>query len=139
MPITLSFDVEQASITDPNDRMRIELAFRRLGWEHIGGSSWRYPALGTDEHPSEDWFNHVVPALMYFRSIVSHSGMNVTKFTLDAHSEAGYRNTAAPPIGQPIRNAAAVTTYAPNLAPATEAILSEARLRQFLAEAENSL
>jgi hypothetical protein len=139
MPITLSFDIEQASVQDTNDRMRIELAFRRLGWEHIGGSSWRYPALGTDEHPSEDWFNHVVPALMYFRSLVSHSGMNVTKFTLDAHSEAGFRGTATLPIGQPIRTAATMTPYAPNLAPATEAILSEARLRQFFTDAENSL
>ena len=139
MPITLSFDVEQASIQDSNDRMRMELAFRRLGWEHVGGSSWRYPALGTDEHPSEDWFNHVIPALMYFRSIVSHSGMNVTKFTLDAHSEAGFRSTAAPPIGQPIRAAVAITMYPPNLAPTTEAILSEARLREFFSGAENSL
>ena len=139
MPVTLSFDIEQASLRDPNDRMRIELAFRRLGWEHIGGSSWRYPALGTDEHPSEDWFNHVVPALMYFRSIVSHSGMNVTKFTLDAHSEAGFRGTALPPIGQALQPAAAITMYPPNLAPATEAIHSEARLRQFFSEAENSL
>jgi hypothetical protein len=137
MPITLSFDVEQASVQDPNDRMRIELAFRRLGWEHVGGSSWRYPALGTNEHPSEDWFNHVIPALMYFRSIVSHSGMNVTKFTLDAHSEAGFRGN--PAVGQPIQAAGAIAMYVPNLAPATEAILSEARLRQFFSQAEGSL
>ena len=139
MPITLSFDIEQASIQDPNDRMRIELAFKRFGWEHVGGSSWRYPALGTDQHPSEDWFNHVIPAMMYFRSLVAHSGMNVTKFTIDAHSEAGYRGTAAPPIGQPIQAGGAVSMYAPNMAPATEAILSEQRLKQFFQAAENSL
>ena len=92
MPVTFSFDIEQASIQDANDRTRIQLAFLRFGWEHIGGSSWRYPELGTQEHPSEDWFNHVIPALMYFRAIVEHSGMNVSKMTLDAHSEAGYRD-----------------------------------------------
>ena len=139
MPITLSFDIEQASIQDTNDRMRIELAFKRFGWEHVGGSSWRYPALGTDEHPSEDWFNHVIPAMMYFRSLVAHSGMNVTKFTIDAHSEAGYRGTAVPPIGQPIKGGADINMYAPNIAPATEAILSELRLRKFLQTAEESL
>jgi hypothetical protein len=139
MPITLSFDIEQASIQDPNDRMRIELAFKRFGWEHVGGSSWRYPALGTDEHPSEDWFNHVVPAMMYFRSLVSHSGMRATKFTIDAHSEAGYRGTPAQTIGQPIQKGVAINMYAPNMAPATENILSEQRLRGFFTAAENSL
>jgi hypothetical protein len=139
MPITLSFDIEQASIQDPNDRMRIELSFKRFGWEHVGGSSWRYPALGTDEHPSEDWFNHVVPALMYFRSLVAHSGMNVTKFTIDAHSEAGYRGTAIPPIGQPILSGTHINMYAPRMAPATEATLSEQRLKQFFQSAEDSL
>ncbi len=76
---------------------------------------------------------------MYFRAIVEHSGMNVTKFTLDAHSEAGYRGNANPPVGQPIAAGAALNLYAPNLAANTEAILSEARLRQFVSDAANSL
>lgn len=139
MPITFSFYIEQASIDDTNDRTRIELCFRRFGWEHIGGSSWRYPALGTGTHPSEDWFNHVVPALMYFRSIVEHGGMNVTKFTIDAHSEAGYRSNANPAVGQPITAANLMTLYPPNLSAATEATLSATRLQQFVADAAASL
>ena len=135
MPVTFSFDIEQASIRDTNDRTRIELAFKRLGWEHIGGSSWRYPALGAG-HPSEDWFSHVIPALMFFRSIVEHSGMNVTKYTLDAHSEAGYRGGPGHPA---IYSGTALPTYPPGLAPGTEAILSEARLKQFVTDAANSL
>ena len=73
MPITVSFDIETDSIQDANDRTRIQVCFLRLCWEHIGGSSWRYPSLGA-QPASEDWFNHVIPALMYFRSIVEHSG-----------------------------------------------------------------
>lgn len=145
MPISLTFDIEQSSINDANDRTRIELAFRRFGWEHIGGSSWRYPALGTSEHPSEDWFNHVVPALMYFRSLVEHSGMNVTSFTLDAHSEAGFRSNRnasvgnATPVGQAICLSSGLTLYSPNLGDKTEAILSETRLKKFVADCADSL
>jgi hypothetical protein len=140
MPVTFSFDIEQASIGDPNDRTRIQLAFLRFGWEHIGGSSWRYPELTAQGHPSEDWFNHVVPALMYFRAIVEHSGMNVTKMTLDAHSEAGYRSGgAAPAVGQRIQPAATIQMYPPNLGPGTEVILSEARLREFVRDTADSL
>ena len=138
MPVTLTFDIEEASVTDANDRNRIQVAFLRFGWEHIGGSAWRYPALGA-EHPSEDWMNHVVPALMYFRSIVEHSNMNVTKFTLDAHSEAGYRQHAAPPVGEPIAPGNTITMYPPGLAPASELVLSENRLKQFVTDAASSL
>ena len=139
MPTTLTFDIEDESIADNNDRTRIELAFKRFGWEHIGGSSWRYPALGTDEHASEDWFNHVVPALMYFRAIVEHSGMNVTKFTLDSHSEAGFRTNQGAEVGQPIQAGADIEMYPPNMAPGTERILSEDRLRRFVTDAADSL
>lgn len=134
MPITVTFDIEEASLQDPNDRGRIYAAFIRLGWENIGGSCWRYPALDKGgEHHSEDWMNHVIPALMYFRSIVEHSGMNVTQFTIDAHSEAGYR--AGPPaVGQKIETAANIKYYQ-NGAP----ILSENRLKKFIADAATSL
>jgi len=85
MPITLTFDIENASVTDVNDRSRIIACFQRFGWEHIGGSAWRYPALGTS-NVSEDWFNHVIPALAYFRSLVCHANLDVYNFTIDAHS-----------------------------------------------------
>jgi hypothetical protein len=41
MPVILTFDIEDASVRDPNDRTRIQVAFLRFGWEHIGGSAWR--------------------------------------------------------------------------------------------------
>jgi len=136
MPITLTFDIEQASIHDLNDRTRIIVAFKRLGWEHIGGSTWRYPTLGA-QPASEDWFNHVIPALMYFRALVEHSGMQVTQFTIDAHSEAGYRGN--PAIGQPIQPGNQVALYPTGLAADYDNKLSEDRLKQFISDAADSL
>jgi len=136
MPITITFDIEQASIKDGNDRTRIIACFTRFGWEHIGGSAWRYPALGS-QNVSEDWFNHVIPALMYFRSLVQHGGLDVYNFTIDAHSEAGHRGRTTPALGAGIAPAAAIALY-----PALQqydAALSEARLRQFVQEAADSL
>lgn len=136
MPITLTFDIEQASIKDGNDRTRIIAAFSRLGWEHIGGSAWRYPALGT-ENASEDWFNHVIPALMYFRSLVEHAELDVYNFTIDAHSEAGHRGKYATFVGEPIRRAADIKTYEVNSQ--YDAALSDERLRAFISDAAKSL
>lgn len=133
MPVTITFDIENASVRDSNDRGRIYAAFQRLGWENIGGSAWRYPALGS-ENVSEDWFNHIVPALMYFRSMVQHAGMNVTSFTVDAHSEAGFRGKAVPNIGAPISAAADIEMY-----PCTYDVLSVERLRRFISDSADSL
>lgn len=138
MPITISFDIEQASVKDGNDRTRIQVAFLRLGWEHIGGSCWRYPALGT-QPASEDWFNHVVPALMYLRSVVEHSGMNMFRFTIDAHSEAGFRGDIYPVVGQPIMPSAHITMHPTGLDPKHEEKLSEPRLKTFISDAATSL
>lgn len=136
LPITLTFDIDNDSITDGNDRTRIIACFQRFGWEHIGGSAWRYPALGT-QNASEDWFNHVIPALMYFRSLVQHGGLDVYNFTIDAHSEAGHRGRASPPVGPPIQAADKIKLYPTQ--PAYEAVLSEARLRKFVSAAAESL
>lgn len=133
MPVTITFDIEDASVTDVNDRGRIFAAFQRLGWENIGGSAWRYPALGTD-NVSEDWFNHVIPALMYFRSIAEHARINVYNFTIDAHSEAGYRGRAQPPVGAGIAASRDIEMYQ-----STYDVLSERRLRTFIGAAAASL
>lgn len=133
MPVTITFDISDASIADNNDRTRINTCFTRLGWENIGGSAWRYPALGT-VNTSEDWFNHVIPALMYLRSIKEHAGLDIYNFTIDAHSEAGHRGRTVPPLGEPIQNADDITMYN-----APSNTLSEARLRQFIRDAANSL
>lgn len=142
MPITFTFDLN-GNIPDSNDRTRIIACFTRLGWEHIGGSAWRYPALGTS-NASEDWFNHVIPALMYFRSLVEHGGITVDTFTIDAHSEAGYRRSANASLalpanrGAPIQDSNAIITY-PVLVPSYDSALSDARLKKFLSDAANSL
>ncbi len=60
MPVILTLDVENAG---PGEHNRIQSAFERLGWEALGGTAYRYPKLGA-EQPTEDWFNHVIPALM---------------------------------------------------------------------------
>ncbi|QNP59450.1 hypothetical protein [Paenacidovorax monticola] len=137
MPITFSFDVETNSVKDPNDRTRVQMAFLRLGWEHVGGSSWRYPAIDADHH-SEDWFNHVVPALMYFRSMAEHAGWVVTRYSLDAHSAAVFRG-GAPALGAPIKSSAALEMYAPGQKDGQADKLSEARLRKFIEDSATAL
>jgi len=138
MPVTLTFDILEKTVKDPNDRTRLIVMFRRLGWEHIGGSSWRYPAIGS-EHPSEDWFNHVIPALMYFRSLVKAKGIQVTKFTLDAHSEAGYRMTPNKVVGQAINSGKEIETYETGLKKEYDDKLSGDRLRKFIDDCAKSL
>ena len=124
MPIVVTFDIQGAP---PQERNRIQSFFERLGWQNLGGSSYRYPRLGTQDQPVEDWFNHVIPALAYFRSLVCHANLNVYNFTIDAHSEAGHRGKALPPLGEPIKQAADITLY-----PSSETALSEQRLRAFV-------
>src|SRR5437867_2667834 len=87
MPVVITFDI--SSYPDPNERGRIQSMFQRLGWEQLGGSAYRYPPLGS-EQPTEDWFTHVVPALMLFRCAVLASAGELTKLTLDVQSSTGY-------------------------------------------------
>ena len=89
MPITVTFDFDQPQSNELN---RIRGAFERLGWEHLGNTAYRYPKLHGD-HSTEDWFNHVVPALMLLRAFARHvvtSGRTIKKFSVDAHSSTGY-------------------------------------------------
>lgn len=92
MAITISFDLEgQAS----NHRARIKKMFMAFHWRYIGGSVYRYdgtiPSTEADNdkaEKNEDWLNHVVPALMYFRSYLSAKKVKITRFSIDAHSVA---------------------------------------------------
>lgn len=86
MPVVITFDLKGALPTEQN---RIQSFFERFGWENLGGSSYRYPRLGTDDQPVEDWLNHVIPALMLFRSYAIASG-KLTKYTLDVNTSTGY-------------------------------------------------
>jgi hypothetical protein len=91
MPITVTFDITDL---DNNDRGRIQSAFERFGWEHIGGSTFRYPSFDHAEQ-FEDWLNCVVPALHFFRSIVLKQEIGLNAFTLDTHSSSCFKAGAA--------------------------------------------
>jgi hypothetical protein len=89
MPITVTFDLEKPKANDLN---RIRGVFERLGWEHLGNTAYRYPKLHSQHH-TEDWFNHVIPALMMLRAFALHApnaGFTVTKFSIDVQSSTGY-------------------------------------------------
>lgn len=89
MPITVTFDVQGPK---PQELNRIRGFFERLGWEHLGNTAYRYPKL-HGEHPTEDWFNHVIPALMLLRTFARHAaetGRNLRKFSIDVQSSTGF-------------------------------------------------
>lgn len=100
MPITVTFDVQSPTSHELN---RIRGFFERLGWEHLGNTAYRYPKL-HGQHPTEDWFNHVIPALMMLRAFARHaasSGRNIRKFSIDAQSSTGFNpltDVGAPPL-----------------------------------------
>jgi hypothetical protein len=90
MPIVITFDLQGAT---PKQQNHMQSMFERLGWQNLGGSSYRYPRLAPDQ-PVEDWFNHVVPALMLFRCAVLKNNIPVTKFTIDVQSATGHDQQA---------------------------------------------
>lgn len=114
MPIVFTFDIEAAL---PIERNRIQSFFERLGWENIGGSSYRYPRLGTDDQPVEDWFNHVIPALMLFRAYILNSGRRLNRCTLDTQTSTGYNRNSRfgkpPKKGRNRNGARLVQLYTP--------------------------
>jgi hypothetical protein len=92
VPIIVTFDVERPT---PLELNRIRGGFERLGWEHLGNTAYRYPKLHETD-AVEDWFNHVIPALMSLRAFARHageSGRNVTKFSIDVQSSTGFNPT----------------------------------------------
>jgi hypothetical protein len=142
VPIVLTYDAESASI-DPNDRTRLSLVFRRLGWEHIGGSAFRYPALDSGPHPSEDWFNHVIPALMFFRALIEKRDVTLKRFTIEAHSSAGSGAS-----GAELCEAGSIPYYDPTaddtktgttVAESTAKLLSEATLRAWISAVSDAV
>ena len=110
MPVVITFDIEAAA---PDERNRLQSLFERLGWQNLGGSSYRYPRLGADQ-PVEDWFNHVIPALMLFRTYIRSSGRQLTKFTLDVQTSTGFSPGAIPVFGHSPLNSNDMTFYETN-------------------------
>lgn len=98
MPITVTFDLEfseKVNAAKNKDSIksstsnRITCAFNQFGWESLGGTAYRYPKLHS-EHKVEDWFNHVVPALMLLRTLALEEDVSVSRFSIDAHSSTGH-------------------------------------------------
>lgn len=100
MPILVTFDIRSPS---PQELNRIRGFFERLGWEHLGNTAYRYPKLHGQQQ-TEDWFNHVIPALMMLRTFARHAaatGRALRKFTLDVQSSTGFNlvgNIGVPPL-----------------------------------------
>lgn len=122
MPVVITFDIAAAP---PLERNRIQSFFERFGWENLGGSSYRYPRLGTRDQPVEDWFNHVIPALMLFRAYLLSSARQLTKCTLDVQSSSGYSPNAG--YGNPPIAGNGVALYPP-----TNLAFGEQNLRDWL-------
>ena len=81
MPIIVTFDF---SGSPPPLYNRVSSLFQRLGCEGLGGTAYRYPRLSAeDDSQPEDWFNHVIPALMAFRILANNSDATLTRYTID--------------------------------------------------------
>lgn len=110
MPVVFTFDISGAPNTDYN---QIQSFFERFGWQNLGGTAWRYPRLGAElDHPVEDWFNHVIPALMLFRCYAVDGEGVLTRFTLDVHSSAGMNPETE--FGTPPLASEQINLYQPN-------------------------
>jgi len=100
VPIIVTFDIHRPTSQELN---RIRSFFERLGWEHLGNTAYRYPRL-HGQHPTEDWFNHVIPALMLLRAFArqaASTGRNLRKFSIDVQSSTGFNpvtNVGSPPL-----------------------------------------
>lgn len=109
MPITVTFDIERPTSLELN---RLRSMFLRFGWEHLGNTAYRYPQL--DNLAVEDWFNHVLPALMLLRTFAVHllaDGRSLRKFSLDVQSSTGYNPLTG--VGTPPLAARDVTLIQP--------------------------
>lgn len=84
MPVTVSYDVSR--ITN-NNRTYIRSMFERFHFKRLGGSVFRYTGIPDGAGNNyEDWLNHVVPALMFFRSFISAKRIKLKFLTIDSSS-----------------------------------------------------
>lgn len=111
MPITVTFDVQRPTSQELD---RIRGFFERLGWEHLGNTAYRYPKL-HGKHLTEDWFNHVIPALMMLRTFARHgasNGRDIRKFSIDVQSSTGFNPDTG--VGTPPLPASQITYSQPS-------------------------
>ena len=126
MPITITYDFAGDI---GNHRSWLRSMLERFGFRRLGGSVFRYQGTrDASGHDTDDWLNHVAPALMLFRSYVVHNGLTLSRFTIDAHSVAFVDlSDAAAPIGTSPCTGAAVALESP-----TNAQAGEKDLRKFV-------
>jgi hypothetical protein len=68
--------------------------FERFGWERIGGTAYRYPRLDAGGELVEDWLNHVVPAIMMFRSYLwNYPEVELKRFSIHTNCSVGVNST----------------------------------------------
>jgi hypothetical protein len=111
MPITVTFDIVRP---EGRELDRLRGLFERLGWEHLGNTAYRYPKL-HGQHPTEDWFNHVIPALMLLRAYavwLAEGGRSLDKFSIDVQSSTGFNPVTS--VGSPPLPADAITYSQPS-------------------------
>jgi hypothetical protein len=85
----VTFDLVRPTSLELN---RLRGAFERFGWERLGNTAYRYPALDAVQQ-TEDWFNHVIPALMMLRCFacsLAASGRGLRAFSIDVQSSTGF-------------------------------------------------
>jgi hypothetical protein len=98
----------------PAELKRIRGFFERLGRERLGKTAYRSPKL-HGQHPTEDWFNHVIPALMLLRAFARHitdTGRSIDKFSIDVQSSTGYNPATG--VGTPPLPATQITFSQPS-------------------------
>lgn len=84
MPVTISYDLTSVK---SNDRTYIRSMLERFHFKRLGGSVFRYS--GVPDHDGivyEDWLNHIVPAVMFFRSYILAKKIKLKFLTIDANS-----------------------------------------------------
>jgi hypothetical protein len=111
VPVTVTFDVVRPT---PAELSRLRGMFERLGWEHLGNTAYRYPKL-HGQHPTEDWFNHVLPALLLLRAFarkIAADGRGLRKFSIDVQSSTGFNPVTG--VGTPPLPADQVTYSQPS-------------------------
>ena len=123
MAVVITYELEGA---DPTAHNRVQGFFERLGWENLGGSSYRYPRLGANQ-PTEDWFNHVIPALMLFRAFIVDGSTTLKKFTLDVQSSTGFNPNSG--FGTPPLSTASADY---KFYPASNSAFGEKKLKEWL-------
>jgi hypothetical protein len=124
MPIVVTFDLENYV---ENDHTRIRTFFETLGWQRLGGTAFRYPHLGAEANVPEDWFNHVVPALMLLRTYaVDHPSGTLSRFSVDVQSSTGFDS------GSGFGSAPTAGAHMPMHAPRYPNVFPEDKVREWI-------